>query len=87
MSAGFGTTRLGVVGVSAGRMVVWADLAHHDPAGLFHVSQEVAGVGGNRTGPHTPHQREEPSLVNHPQVHRHILPPQFPAIYQQRDNK
>lgn len=65
----------------AGRMVVWADLAHHDPEGVFHVFQEVAGVGGNRTGPHTPHQREQPGLVNHPQVHRHVVSPQFPARY------
>lgn len=72
------------VGWLAGRMVVWADLAHHDPAGVFHVFQEVAGVGGNRTGPHTPHQREQPSLVNHPQVHRHVVSPQFPARYKHR---
>lgn len=64
-----------------GWMAVWAVFAHHDPAGVLHVFQEVAGVSGNRAGPHTPHQGEEPRLVNHPQVHRHVVSPQFPARY------
>lgn len=64
-----------------GKGRVCAGPAHHDPVGLLHVLQEVAGVGGDRTDPHTPHEREEPALINHPQVHRHVVSPQFPVRY------
>lgn len=56
--------------------------AHHGPVRLLHVLQEVAGVGGDRAGPCTPQQREQPALIDSPKVHRNVLAPKFPVRLQ-----
>lgn len=53
---------------STGEETVSRTHAHHHQVGLVQVFEEVAGVGGYWTGPRTPQQREQPTLINHPQV-------------------